>query len=324
MPADMDANRADEKATPTTPTQPALVLINGIGTSTYELTTGTELQFQDVRVCLFNGTTPLTPYAIPDDHVMPFTNYVGVERGRGLDLGSFNTSGTITVNVFNASDLANDSAWAPSRAGNDCKSITCDSTFPCRAHAAFQAPLTNDVTLLGLVDDTNSGHVKLAPVGFEDNAFAGAEGDLWGTVVNLAGWQSGLTVGSFYMKGTASQALMDPLTPNTAAKPALISNLSSPSSYDGASVSFVAESGQQPFDQFAQTLDSIAFVSNPNVDPITFYDVRQNFVFALIGDPSDETSVLLDNGRNYKFDGTGLHIIAVPYATPRPSVDTDE
>jgi len=305
-------------ASTNTPMGASIVLVDQILDSTMLLADDAgAVVFDDVRVCVFDASNqPLTTYAMPDDAPMPFTNYPGVSRGRGADLGSFPV-GAVTIDVFSAADLQADATWAQSRSSYTCAAIACAQGGTCRQFGSFDVTLAEGVNVLALGDDATSGHVKIAQAAFADVPFAGAPGELFGTVVNFSGWHDGNEVRALYgdwlnETGTPT-TLADPLAPHSAASPQKIATLTT---YDDLGLRFDEISGGQPFDHFGQSLDSIAFVSNPNVDPITFYAVRDNFVFALVGDPNDPTSVLQDDGRDVSFDGRGLHVVAIPYATP--------
>ncbi len=302
-------------------TEPAIVFVDQIVDGTMELAGDAGVaSFDDVRVCIFDSTNqPLTKYAIPDDVPMPQTNYPGISRGRGVDLGSFATKGSVTIDVFSAGDLQSDASWSTSRDAYECVAMACSQGATCQSYESFSVSLTSNVNVLALGDDSATGHVKIAQTNFTDVPFGAPPGNLVGTVANFSGWHDTNNVDVVYGDWTStsgtSTTIKNPLAPVLADPPAQIAVLTT---YDDIGLRFDAFSGGQLFDHFGQSLDSIAFVSNPNVDPITFFAVRSNFIFALVGDPNDPTSVQANGGRDITFDRRGLHVVAIPYATPAP------
>jgi hypothetical protein len=302
--------------------EPSIVLVDGLVLGAANDTAGKPLTLDDVRVCLHNGSNgaAITPHALPDAMPMPLTNYAGVQRGGGIDLGNVAVA-SVRVDVYSAADLASDAAWVDSKTRQtyECQTMSCNTgSLPCRAHASFTVTLTPQINVLALVDDEVAG-VKVARASFDDVPFAGAVNDLWGTVMDFSGWHKGSPVGAFFGNFTDGSGQSDTIANPLVAAPSAPAKIGSLGTYDGAGVRFDSFSGQQPFDRFGQSLDSIAFVSNPAVSPPDFYGVRENFVVALVGDPTDPASALVNGGRNPKWDGRGLHIVAVPYATQRPA-----
>jgi len=305
--------------------QASVVLVDGLVNGDTKDTTGASLTLDDVRVCIRNATTkaPITQYALPDSTTMPLTNYPGIHRGGGVDLGSIK-SFDVEVDVFSASDLAGDATWSSSRGNFTCQLIEQDqNSLPARPHARFSVTLKGGVNVLALVDaaDDAGATVGLEQRSFDDVTFAGAEGSLWGTVVDFSGWHAASQVGAYFGNpvdgsGPTNDAIVDPIDSKKTPSPHEIAKTID--GYETLGVRFDALSGGQPADRFGQSLDSIAFVSDAVVTPPEFYGVRANFVFALVGDPNDPTSVKNSGGRDPAFDGRGLHVVAVPYATPLP------
>lgn len=319
--ASVDAGtRIDATATPF-PAQASIVFVDGLVKGAATDTTGTAFQLDDVRVCIFDtNNVAITPYALPDSAPMPFTSYPGVHRGGGVDLGSI-TKFAVKIEVYSASALAADATWSSNRAAYKCQTMGCDQAPPaCQRHVSLPATLQGGVNVIALLDDTSAPGVKLAQKWFEDVTYAGTENSLWGTVMDFSGWHSNLPIAAFYgnyVDGSGvDDVIENPVDPLVTGVPREI--VHDITSYDALGIRFDAFSGGQPSDRFGQSLDSIGYVSDATLTPPAFYGVRANFVFALVGDPNDPTSVQTNGGRDPSFDGTGLHIVAVPYATPLP------
>lgn len=63
--------------------------------------------------------------------------------------------------------------------------------------------------------------------------------------------------------------------------------------------------------------EAIARISSPTSLPSTYF-ANGNYLFALVGDPTDPAKQLklTDGGANAAFDGTGLHVVAIPVTRP--------
>jgi hypothetical protein len=301
---------------------PSLVFIDGLVSGFATNTFGQPLQLADVRVCVFDvgKNAYITQHAAPYSTPMPLTNYPGIRQGSGVDLGA--ASSQVRIDVFSADDLSGDAAWSPDTQ-LVCQQIACNKQgVPCKAHVSFPVTLGGDVNVVALVDDNTDGGVgvNVATASFEYKNYAGDPGSLWGTVIDFSTWHASETIGAFYgdwQTGAGDDVqIANPLFKNKGLPPQQITGAIA--SYETQGIRFDQFSGQQPFDRFGQSLDSIAYVANAAVSPTVFYDVRQNFVFALIGDPNDPTSVLANGGRDPQFERTGLHIAAIPYAQPKP------
>jgi hypothetical protein len=315
--AGQSKNDADADASPylaeTTPPPnniktPSLVLVDGF-------ITGGSLQLDDVRVCIRDHNaaegTYITPHAMPNDRVIPLTNYVGLEKGSGIDLGPTLVP-SIDIDIFPAATIANDSAWAPNDALS-CSKIACTGTTGCLLFTRVSVILTQDVDAVALVDDTSASGVGTRVAPFEDQVFFGKPGEIYGTAVDFSNWNNGDTISAYYgdWQGAAGSGkpVANPIATDGAPTPMLLAT--SVPSYETLGLRFDAKATT-----FGQSLDSIAFVASSTVTPPAFYDIRENFVFALVGDPND-TSVNDNGGRNAAFTRKGLHVAAVPYATPR-------
>ena len=320
--ADAANGQGDVKSPPAN-VVPELVFVDGVAVGSATWPQG-GFNLDDVRVCVHDQAAApnvfITPQAVPSDRVIPLTNYVGLQKGSGIDLGSFNAA-AIDIDVYPAILLQNDAAWSPDP-NETCAKISCTKQGPpCVAHVRLSVVLTGSVNVVALVDDQDldSGlGVKSRSAAFIDTTFDGTIGAINGTVVDLSDWHTGETIAAYYgdPQGTSGSGaeLAKPLAKDAAGAPIPITK--SIASYETFGVRF--DQIGSASDTFGQSLDSIAYVANPTVTPPDFYGVRENFVFALVGDPNDATSVNLENGRNPSFNRNGLHIAAIPYATPRP------
>ncbi len=294
---------------------PGLLFVDGLVTGT---TSVPGLKLDDVRVCVRSGSVFLKDHALPDDEPMPLANYPGVRRGTGLDLGQFAPQ-PLTLEIYSAGTLAADSAWAPPSVRSDfaCSNISCSGGPPCQPHVSLSVTLAvGAMNLVALVDEP--GDVGTVQRSFSDVVFNGGPGSLYGTVMDVSGWRSSDTISVFYGvptgSATSDKELVSALDSQSTQVPGELTG--SLTAYEDVGLRFEAMSDGGVV-QFGQSLDSIAYVSSPAATPPAFFGVRENFVFALVGSPNDTTSVLQNGGRNPTFDGTGLHILAIPYATPQ-------
>jgi hypothetical protein len=282
-------------------------LVNGVATGV----DGKQLELSDVRVCVLSTATStfMSTHALPYDTAMPLTNYPGLRQGSGMDLGSVPLQ--VRLDIYSTAGLETDAAW--SQTSHTCEAMKCASSgLPCMPHVSFTVSLGVGVNVLALVDDPNSDAglgVKLVQAVFDDKEYNGGPNALWGTAVDFSDWHNGATVTAVY----GNPGLTAGGTPIPTPSPDEIDPDVS-TKFDLIGVRFDANGSS--VDHFGQTLDSIAYVANPAITPPLFYEVRENFVFALVGDPNDPTAVNDVGGRNPQFNRRGLHIAAVPYATP--------
>lgn len=302
---------------------PSLLFVDAVLAGSATWAQGT-FNLDDVRVCVHDKSAApnvfMTDHAQPYDRVIPLTNYVGLQKGSGLDLGTMNAT-AVDIDVYPAALLQNDAAWSPD-SNETCAKISCTNKGPpCVEHVRLSTTLTENVNVVAMVDDTSAdagSGVKLRTASFTDTPFGGSNGSIHGTVVDLSDWNTGQTIGAYYgdWKGASGTGapLAVPLAKDVAATPIEVTALVD--SYETSGIRF-DQTGPAP-GSFGQSLDSIAYVADPTVTPPSFYGVRENFVFALVGDPNDATTVNAQDGRNPSFNRNGLHIAAMPYATPRP------
>jgi len=298
--ADADAD-ADAKLTPLDE-KVRVVIVNGL---TERGDSGTT-EYQDVRVC-FGGTGA----ALPQTGAMPLSNYPGVARGRGVDLGAIDqvpAQGT-ELHVFDANIVH----FKPDD--------TCAALLASGSGSAFHQTVTFDQPLLPgkhylLVLTDVGGTMSLQVASLEDTYLGSAEAGTPTPVQAQVGLFSSWPKGKFSVQLQDANAPTKPMatavSPNVVVSATAPIVVSSPTGYDALSLAFVPDvAGANP-PQLVQSLTSIQYVSDPTTDPRGFFDRRQNFVFVAVGDPSD-TSVLANGGRNADFTGSGLHIVAVPY-----------
>ncbi len=316
---------AASDATPFVPIAPELVLIDGVSQGNAVDAKGAAFTVDDVRVCIFDAsnTGALFEYAAPDDVFLPNTNIAGVHRGGATDLGALKGGlTTVTLDIFSASDLQNDTSVSQDRTNYTCKAMTCIVGANCRPHVVVPNVVISagKVNVVALLDDANATNVIAKQSAFDDHPYSGKPNSIYGGFVNHSGYGGSNDVDVYFGTTDGSEpnkGLWTPIVPDQAQPPLLVAG-DDTGVLDSLGLRADAISGQQPASRFWQSLDSIAFVSDESVDPKTFYDVRKNFVIALVGDPKDPTSVLKDGGRDPNFDGRGLHFVAVAYAPSAP------
>ncbi len=228
----------------------------------------------DVRICPKDSKA----LAVPSNRPIALTNYPGLARGRGVDLGIFDLSGG--VDVFSASAIKDKSG--------DCGTMRNTSTFTHLAITPASGP-----SALVLVDDAK-GVITAKQIALTVGATP----------------TSDEVAGQFAFAGTGLTATQLTMTFQTAKAQTGTSAASSgfllPKSY-GDKVHVSDDSATFTYDQ---TLASIQYVSDPTTDPVTFFDPRTQYLFILVGDPSEPYSA-------YKapeqLTGRELHLAAVPF-----------
>jgi hypothetical protein len=309
---------------PFTPIQPELIFIDGVSQGNAVDAKAAPFTIDDVRVCIFdsNNAVPLFTYALPDNVFLPSTNIAGIHRGGATDLGTLNSgTATVTLDIFSANDLQSDTAVSQDRTAYTCKAMTCTVGATCRPHVVIPNVTISagKVNVIAVVDDANATSVIAKQSAFDDAAYAGTPNSIYGALVDHSGYGGTDDVNVYFGTSDGSEPnipLSTPITRDQAHPPTKVAD-DDTGVLDSLGLRADAISGQQPASRFWQSLDSIAFVSDESVDPKTFYDVRKNFVIALVGDPKDSTSVAKNGGRDPAFDGRGLHFVAVAYA-PTP------
>lgn len=250
---------------PRVPTQfqPTVVLVNAL----------TSDAVGDVRMCPKDSNALAVP-----SRPIALTNYPGLARGRGIDLGTFDLSGGI--DVFSASAVKDES--------EKCGSLRNGSAFTHLAVTVQSGP-----SALVLVDDAK-GVITAKQIGLTVGANP--------TSTEVAG--------QFAFAGTGLKAAQLTLTFQTAKAQTGTTSASSgfllPKSFDDE----VHVSDDTATFTYSQTLASIQYVSDPTTDPVTFFDPRTQYLFILVGDPSDPYGA-------YKapeqLTGKELHLAAVPF-----------
>lgn len=229
----------------------------------------------DVRVC----PAPSNALAVPSAPVA-LTNYPGLGRGRGVDLGKFDVSGGI--DVFSAAAIKD-------KVGN-CGTLRNGNTY---THVTVP-PVGKGPVAIVLVDD--------------------AKGAVTAKVVALGVGvtpTSDQVAAQFAFAGTGLTATTLTLT---------FQSVSAQGGTAAASPGFLLE--KKNFDAsvevsdgasftYSQSLASIQYVSDPTTDPATFFDPRTQYLFVLVGDPTDPYTAYKSPD---KLTGRELHVTAVPFA----------
>lgn len=281
-----------------------VVLVNGL---TSRSDSGIN-DYQDVRVCF----GALGAAALPKTGTMPLSNYPGVARGRGVDLGAIDqvpTQGS-ELHVFDANVVHG-------KADDACPALLAPSGGGSAAHQTlkFDQPLLGGKHYLLVLTEAN-GSMSLHVAALEDQYTGSSDGGTPAPVLAQFGLFSSWTKGPFSVQlqdnGAPIKVLATGVSQNVVVSAAEAISIPSTPSYDSRSLAFSPDvAGPSPA-ELVQSLASIQYVSDPTTNPLAFFDRRQRFVFVAVGDPND-LSVLVNGGRNPAFEGSGLHIVAVPY-----------
>ena len=266
--------------------QASLVLVNG-------LVGGGQKAYDDVRVCIDGVANPL-PDAVP----MPMSNYPGVARGTGVDLGK--APMMMTLRVFHARNLSKDAAWAQDR-------ISCDSWAASYPPTLIPVTLSMGPTLAVLVDDPTGPDGIQVRTGALPGEYKGSVG----AIQLVAAEFSTFARTGESLRVTVSSGLAGSGTTGVLANaPYALATSGGP--IDGDVVRFERlDSKNAVTASFDQTLGSVQFLSDPTTTPSTYFDRRTNFALVLLG---DATSPVSQDEKDLHFDGKGLHAVAVPYA----------
>lgn len=280
-PINRDANVGDATST--------LVLVNG-------LIGGGSKGYDDVRVCIDGVANPL-PDAVP----MPMTNYPGVGRGTGIDLGMAPPS--LTVHVFRATTLQADAAWADNR-------VACISWLAKNTHTSIPVTLLGGPTLVVLVDDPLGPDGIQARTGALPASYEGTRDSLQLVTAEFS---------TLAKKGESFRATLDQRSAGSGETGVLSAAPLAFSSTGGVQDALLrferVDATNAVTASFAQTLGSVQFLSDPTTTTSTYFDRRTNFALVLLG---DATKPVAQDEKNLQFDGKGLHAVAVPYvAAPR-------
>lgn len=260
---------------------------------------------RDVRLC-FSGV----PLALPSTGTMPLTNYPGIARGRGLDLGQISASGPVEIDVLDAD------AVHTSTANGACSRLTDPQEAPAArvASAKVSVALMPGVNLLVLRDGPNDGIVieQAQLIGSVEGSDPDAGPQpIQGQYGVFSSWLAADASASVEAVDDAGvHPLAASLGPGQLGPPIVIT-VASPDGYEVSSLRFASGGDAGPAG-VSQTLGSIQYVSDPTTSPAAFFERRASFVFVLVGDPADRTA-LADGGRKPSLDGAELHVLAVPY-----------
>ncbi|CAN5701634.1 hypothetical protein BH09MYX1_BH09MYX1_39020 [soil metagenome] len=229
----------------------------------------------DVRLCASNAKG----VAVPNDHPMALTNFPGIARGRGIDLGAFDASGGI--DVF-AADAIRD------QISTTCGSLRQPGTKYPSTHLG--APVINGPTALVLVTD-GTGALALRSIALSK----GAEPTVGQIAVQFASASLPSAVTMTFEGGEAhsgtESASVGFLVPKSFEAELSLN--------DGAKFTYT------------QSLRSIQHVSDPTTDPATFFDSRTQFLFVLVGDPLDPYGAYESADQ---LTGKELHVAAIPFS----------
>ena len=279
-----------------------VVLVNGLTTHADSGIT----DYQDVRVCF--GSIGA---AAPATGVMPLSNYPGVARGRGVDLGAIGVIPAVGSDVY-----VFDANVVRGKADAKCSALLAAGSggAPHVTVKLGQSLEVGNRYLLVLNDDAGSMKLFVQPLKetYDGNAEAGTPTPILAQVGTFSSWPKGKFAVQVRDANPTPVTLATGLSVGTVAVASAPITVASPSGYDLRSVAFVPDDVSSVPRELVQSLASIQYVSDPTTDPLSFFDRRQNFVFVAIGDPND-LSALANDGHNPDFKGSGLHILAVPY-----------
>lgn len=231
----------------------------------------------DVRVCPASGSA----VAVPNDVPMPLANYPGIARGHGRDLGAFDVSGGI--DVFAASAIQGDLT-------KTCAALRDDKPF---VHVPI--PIAGGANAWVLLDD-GVGGITVKRIGLNEGA-APTEGAVVGQFAfAVAGMTGPLTLTSGAVKAQSDTALA-----------------STGFVLQGAGDTLLDVSDGSGF-SYQQSLASVQHVTDPTTIPQSFYGVRTQFLFVLLGDPKNP---YVGWKSAEQITGKELHVTAIPFAVRR-------
>jgi hypothetical protein len=282
------AETSDASATPKIPAEPSLVLVNG-------LIDAGQTGLDDIRVCIDSRQ-----YALPDAVPMPMSNYPGIGRGTGVDLGA--AAYSVTLRVFRAVDLRTDAAWSTR--------TTCTSWESMATFTTLTLNLGGGPNLVVLVDDPNGTGGIGARIGSLPQDYAGGKDSLQMVPAEFSTFaKSGSTLHVLVNGielGSGASGVLAPI-------PYALSTLGP--SFDATKVRFERRGADAATVFFEQTLGSAQFLADPTTTTASYFDRRSNYAFVLLG---DATNPVAADAKDLQFNGKGLHVVAVPYvAVPK-------
>lgn len=237
----------------------------------------------DVRVCPSSSSAT----ALPSDRPVALTNYPGIARGRGLDLGTFDLKGGI--DVFSASAIKD----KPSNCGS--LRNAGPSTYTHVSVTMVDGPCAVILT------DDPKGVVSAKTVALS----VGVTPTVDDVAAQFAFAGTGLSATSLTLTFQTSKAQSDT---GSASVGFLL-----PKKFDES----VTVSDEPATFTYTQSLGSIQYVSDPTTDPATFFDARTQVLFVLVGDPKDPYEAFKPAEQ---LTGRELHLTAVPFTlTPKGS-----
>ncbi len=231
----------------------------------------------DIRVCPASGSA----VAVPNDVPMPLANYPGIARGHGLDLGAFDVTGGI--DVFAASVLQSDLT-------KTCAALRDDKPF---VHVAL--PVWPGANAYVLLDDAK-GNITATRIALREGVAPGESTVVGQFAFAVDGVSGPLTLTSGAVKAQSDTALASPgfILPYAADATLSVS--------DGSAFSY------------QQSLASVQHVTDPTTIPQTFYGVRTQFLFVLLGDPKVP---YVGWKSPEQITGKELHVTAIPFTVRR-------
>ncbi len=255
---------------------PVTTPAEAFGASTIMVNGFTTNALSDVVVCP-TGAAPLS-VALPTTGTIALTNYPGIARGRGVDLGRVDFSAG--VEVYSASDVANQ------------QDRTCGALqLKPHLHVDLTTTSLGGPSVIVLLDQAVGKavarriaiSVKAEPVPDHVVAhFAAAPAGSVAPDLTVTGDGLSAQVGT----PSASTAVVMP-----------------------AHADYVVTFKDAAKFSYSQSLGSIQRVSDPTTEPGAFYSPRTQFLFILLGDPSDRYTEKLPRD----VTGKELHVAAVPF-----------
>ena len=287
-----------------------VVVVNGLTRSVAASDAGKTAR--DVRLCFGKQGV-----ALPSAGTMPLANYPGIARGRGVDLGQVFASppsAKVQVDVLDANDVR------LSTADGKCAQLT----EPLGGPAAYVPSATASVSFVAGVNllvlrDGPSGRIVIEQAVLSGKLGAQLDAGprpIQGQFGVFSSWLGGDAAVNVQLDSDGGKVALATVPGAGKVGPqgdVTSFTLEGADPYEVSALRFSALGGAQPA-ELTQTFGSIQYVSDPTTSPSAFFERRESFAFVVIGDPVDTTALDVDGGRKTGFDGSELHVLAVPYA----------